>query len=492
MEKIIAFILAIIATAFYLLCYQQKSRRKILIFNIISRLLYIIQYFILGAFEGVALEIAGAVAVVFAERKHLPFIKKYQWFFIIGIDIAIIASGLAVWFNTGRNWYGLLPIFGVLCHTSAMWLDDEKWIRRVSISGNPFWFAYNFVSGAYGACISEVLSVISIVTAMWRYDRKKKPEQEIKGEKKVGKKFFTKGIVVAICAIFCCALWGSATPFIKTGYALIMPHGGVPSTLLFAGVRFALAGFLTIAIYSIARRRFLVPKLKNMPKILTVSAFQTVIQYIFFYVGLSITTGVKGTVESASNAFFSLIIASLIFRQEKLTAKKLFACLIGFAGVIVINLEGILFSSKELMGDVFVILSSVAYGVSSVLMKKFSNDEDPVVISGYQFLIGGLFMVVVGLATGGYISITTLPAAGVMIYLAFLSAIAYALWGVLLKHNPVSKVTIYTFMIPVFGVFLSKLMLTESSNVSPINLVITLVLISAGIFMLNYNKEKQG
>ena len=125
-------------------------------------------------------------------------------------------------------------------------------------------------------------------------------------------------------------------------------------------------------------------------------------------------------------------------------------------------------------------------------MKRSSSDEDPVVISGYQFVIGGVFMIVVGLLAGGHISIETLPAAGVMVYLAFLSAVAYALWGLLLKYNPVSKVTIFTFMTPVFGVILSKIMLTESSNVSPINLIITLVLISTGILMLNYKKEKQG
>lgn len=488
--KVLAQILGLIANALYLLCYQQKKRSGIIMMNIAARVLYVTQYFLLGAFEGVALEIAGAVAVLLAKLKERPFVKKHIKLFIAAIDVMIIASGLAVY----KNIWSLLPIIGVLFHTSAMWIDDEKWIRRVSICGNPFWFTYNIISGAYGASVGEVLSCISIITAMWRFDRKKKTANEMKNEterKDVSKKFFTKGIVVALAAILCCALWGSATPFIKTGYKLIMPHGGVPSTLLFAGVRFALAGFLTIAIYSIARRRFLVPQKKNIGKILTVSAFQTVIQYIFFYIGLANTTGVKGTIESGSNAFFSLIVASLIFRQEKLTAKKLIACLIGFAGVVIINLNGLDFN-MNFLGDGFVLFSSLAYGVSSALMKKFSSDEDPVVISGYQFLVGGIFLIAVGLLMGGSITIATLPAAGVMIYLAFLSAIAYALWGVLLKHNPVSKVTIYTFMIPVFGVLLSSLMLTENSNVSVINLIITLVLISGGILMLNYKKEKQG
>ena len=301
--------------------------------------------------------------------------------------------------------------------------------------------------------------------------------------------FFTNRFVIVLSAMLCCALWGSATPFIKIGYEHILPNKNVPSTILFAGIRFMLAGVLTIVLYSIARCKFLIPKKENMNKILTVSCFQTIIQYIFFYIGLANTSGVKGTVLSGSNAFFSLLVACLIFKQEKLTLKKLVACVIGFAGVILINLNGLDFN-MNLLGDGFVIFSSISYGVSSVLMKKYSQYEDPVIISGYQFAIGGLIMTVAGILIGGRISIETPVALAIMVYLAFLSAIAYALWGVLLKHNPVSKITVFSFMIPVFGVILSNLMLSEASNVSPINIIITLVLISAGILMLNYRKEQ--
>lgn len=302
------------------------------------------------------------------------------------------------------------------------------------------------------------------------------------------KDFFTNRIVIMLSALLCCALWGSATPFIKIGYELILPHKDVPSTILFAGVRFTLAGIITVLLYSIARRRMLVPQKRNWSKIATVSGFQTVIQYIFFYIGLANTTGVKGTVASGSNAFFALIIASVFFKQEKLTAKKLLACVIGFAGVILINLNGLDFN-MNFFGDGFVIFSAISYSISSVLIKKYSKDEDPVVISGYQFAIGGLFMVAVGMLFGGAISVSTWAAAGVLTYLSLLSAIAYALWGVLLKHNPVSKITVFSFMIPVFGVILSSLLLNENSTVAPVNLVITLVLISVGVFMLNYKKE---
>ncbi len=302
---------------------------------------------------------------------------------------------------------------------------------------------------------------------------------------KENNKIFTHPLFVIFSALLCCALWGSATPFIKIGYELVMPNKNVPSTILFAGIRFALAGVLTILIYSMARRRFLYPKIQNLGKVGIVAATQTVIQYIFFYVGLSNTTGVKGTIASGSSVFFSILISTLLFKQEKLNLKKIVACILGFAGIIMVNLNGLTLD-MNFTGDVFVIFSAASLGFSSVLIKKFSSSEDPVVISGYQFVFGGLFMIIVGLAFGGVITVESFRGFAVIIYLAFLSAIAYSLWGILLKYNPVSKVTIFTCTTPVFGVILSTLMLTENSNVELVNLILSLFLVCLGIFTLNY------
>ena len=301
-------------------------------------------------------------------------------------------------------------------------------------------------------------------------------------------KLLTNTFFVAIAAMFCCALWGSATPFIKIGYELILPERNVPSTILFAGTRFFLAGIITVLIYSVARKKVLFPKTQNLGAVATVSCFQTIIQYILFYIGLANTTGVKGTVISGSNSFFSILCATLIFRQEKLTLRKIFACVIGFIGIVLINLKGLSFN-LNFFGDGFVLLSNLAYGVSGALMKRFSDREDPVIISGYQFILGGFIMICVGLISGGVIVVESLKAGMVLLYLSLLSAVAYSLWGVLLKYNPVSKVSIYSFMTPVFGVLLSNLMLSEKSNVSSINLIAALILICSGITILNYRKE---
>ena len=305
-------------------------------------------------------------------------------------------------------------------------------------------------------------------------------------------KVFTTPIIIVLGALLCCALWGSATPFIKMGYK-VMFEGGKPdvtSTILFAGIRFAAAGFITVALYSIARRKVLYPKRENFGKVAIIAAFQTVIQYFFFYVGLANTSGAKGTIISGSSSFFAIFISSLIFKQEKLTLKKVVACVVGFAGIIAVNLNGLDFS-MNFTGDAFVLFSAMSLAFSSVLIKIFSKSEDPVVISGYQFMLGGTVMIVVGLLAGGKIDYFNLTGAAILVYLSFLSAIAYALWGMLLKFNPVSKVTIFSFMTPVFGVLLTKVMLPEESTVKLVNLLISLVLVCLGVFMLNYVKQSK-
>ena len=305
-------------------------------------------------------------------------------------------------------------------------------------------------------------------------------------------KVFTTPVIIILGALLCCALWGSATPFIKMGYKVMFEGAkpNVPSTILFAGIRFAAAGFITIALYSIARKKWLYPKRENLGMVAIIAAFQTCIQYFFFYIGLANTSGAKGTIISGSSSFFAIFISSLIFKQEKLTVKKVVACLVGFAGIIAVNLNGLDFS-MNFTGDAFVLFSAMSLAFSSVLIKIFSKSEDPVVISGYQFMLGGVVMIIAGLIAGGKIDYFNLKGAAILVYLSFLSAIAYALWGMLLKFNPVSKVTIFSFMTPVFGVLLTKLMLPEESTVKLVNLLISLVLVCAGVFMLNYVKQSK-
>ena len=297
-------------------------------------------------------------------------------------------------------------------------------------------------------------------------------------------KLFSMPLFITLTALLCCALWGSATPAIKIGYQLMLPDKDVPSTILFAGIRFFFAGILTVVIFSIARRKFLYPKVKNLGRVGIIAAIQTVLQYIFFYVGLANTSGVKGTILTGSSTFFAILIAALIFKQEKLNTKKIVACVLGLGGIVIINLNG-LSLSMNFLGDAFCVFSAISLAFSSTLIKRFSKYEDPVTISGYQFIAGGAVMIIIGLSFGGKITVDSFKSVALLAYLALLSAVAYSLGGILLKYNPVSKVTVFSFTTPVFGVLLSTLLLTESSGVGILNLIAALLLVALGIFILN-------
>jgi hypothetical protein len=154
--------------AFFLLSYQQKKRSNIILFNIISRCLYILQYLLLGAFSGAVLDILGALSSVIAGRKHTGFVKKHTKAILITITALIVASGLTI-AVINKSFLDLFSLTGVLLHTSAFWINSEKTIRRVSLLGSPFWFIYNFLSRAYGSSIGDILTMCSIVIAMIRY-----------------------------------------------------------------------------------------------------------------------------------------------------------------------------------------------------------------------------------------------------------------------------------------------------------------------------------
>lgn len=158
----------LIAVATFLLSYQQKKRKNIIILNILSRCLYIVQYLLLGAFSGAILDILGALSSVIAAQKHTSFIKQHTKAVLISLDICIVLVGGIIAFING-SFLDLLPVVGVLFHTSAFWISSEKIIRRVSLLGSPFWFVYNILSRAYGSAIGDILTMISILIAMFKY-----------------------------------------------------------------------------------------------------------------------------------------------------------------------------------------------------------------------------------------------------------------------------------------------------------------------------------
>ena len=165
MEKA-ALILGLAAVFFFLLSYQFPKRRAIITCNVISRVLYILQYLLLLAFEGAAMDISAIPSSVLAARKHTPFVRKHRVGILLAVNAFVIVIGLLVW-QDRLSW---VPVAGVLLETNALWMTREKYIRLYSLAALPFWLFYNLRCGAWGAALGNVLVIGSILMAMRRYD----------------------------------------------------------------------------------------------------------------------------------------------------------------------------------------------------------------------------------------------------------------------------------------------------------------------------------
>ncbi len=304
--------------------------------------------------------------------------------------------------------------------------------------------------------------------------------------------FMKKTPVVWFGAFICCLLWGSAFPCVKIGYRMMqITAADTAEQILYAGYRFALAGLLVILFGSIGKRKLLLPKKEAWGKITILSMFQTVSQYVFFYIGLAHTTGVKSSIIIGTNAFVAILVASLLFHEEKLTAKKVIGCVIGFAGVALVTFNGSgVDMNMHVNGEGFMFLSTVAYAFSSVCFKRYAKKLDAFLLSGYQFLLGGILMGIAGYLAGGRLHGFDLPAILLLIYLALIAAVAYTLWGILLKYNPISRVSVFGFMNPVIGVILSAILLDEAGQAAGMKSLVALVLVSVGIYVVNGAKEE--
>lgn len=281
-----------------------------------------------------------------------------------------------------------------------------------------------------------------------------------------GALFFRRPRNVVLLATLCCLLWGSAYPAIKGGYALLgIDRGDTAAQLSFAGYRFVLAGLLLLALARAMGRPVLAFTAAQWGQVGLLGLCQTGLQYVFFYIGLAHTTGVKGSILNATGTFFSVLLAHFVFHNDRLSRRKALGCAVGFVGVMVVNLRAGgagLDTGFTLLGEGFIVIAALVLSAAGIYGKGLSQRMDPMVMTAWQLGIGGLLLALAGHAGGGALGGFTWASSALLAYMAVLSAVAFALWAALLKHNRVGTVTVFNFLIPVFGALLSALFLGEA------------------------------
>ncbi|KAG4096465.1 DUF6-domain-containing protein [Neocallimastix lanati (nom. inval.)] len=336
------------------------------------------------------------------------------------------------------------------------------------------------------------------------------------------KKIFTKRLNIYIFAIICTFLWASAYPTIRLGYdEFHVNKNDLKSVFLFAGIRFTLSGIMIILGYWVVKKKIVLPSKKLMPDIIALGIITVTIQYIVFYAGVGNTTGVKNSVFNSCNTFFTVIIAHFLFKNDRITVPKAVGCAIGFLGVIIINLGFDFFLGRgkkfefgfTLNGEGLILMNCLISSIGNVLVKiinntgslfkwnKFTKEEkgkkkvDIILITGYQMLFGAVLIdifaliwifispptPVEGSLDKPYTSISILGYL-LMFHMGLISAVAFPIWNTLLKFNNVGKISFFNFLIPVFGTFLSGILLGE--NLFKIENLVSLILVCIGVIIV--------
>ena len=197
----------------------------------------------------------------------------------------------------------------------------------------------------------------------------------------------------------------------------------------------------------------------------------------------------KVSITTSTSTFFSVILAHFLYANDRLTPRRILGSVIGFVGVVVVNLSATgLDLHVSLLGEGFIVVAALLFSVAGVYGKGISAGMDTGVMTGWQLMLGGAVLGLAGLATGGHFGAFGWQAAILLAYLAALSAAAFALWALLLKHNPVSSIAIFNCAIPIFGVLLAGLFLGES--IFEWKNLAALVLVSAGIWLVTASERK--
>ena len=283
------------------------------------------------------------------------------------------------------------------------------------------------------------------------------------------------------------ALWGSLFPCVKIGYAAFnINANSVANILMFAAMRFALCGTLVCIFCFLRKKAMPIPSAKSALNIVWIGIFAIVFHYACTYIGLSMTDSSKTALLKQAGALIYICFSFLFFKDEKFSIFKIIGAIIGFCGIMAINMS----SSKITFsfGDILILCASLCTVVSNIISRRSTQSSSALWITGISQLFGGLILFIVSLLLGGVLPQFTVKGALVFTYICAASITAYTLWYHILKTNELSKLFIIKFAEPLFACVFGAILLGE--NIFRLQYLAAFLLISAGILVGHYTGKK--
>lgn len=179
MYDIIAQTIGIIAMVVAICSFQQRTQKKIVMFQFVSSILFSTHFFMIGAVTGGILNAIGIVrAAIFSKRDTKAWAAHPVWIYIFSvIFVGVYTLNFTVLGTTPilRNFLlEILPVIGMVATTIAFRMKKAAHVRIFSLISSPLWLVYNVANFSLGGILTEAFSLCSIVVGMLRLDFRKK------------------------------------------------------------------------------------------------------------------------------------------------------------------------------------------------------------------------------------------------------------------------------------------------------------------------------
>ena len=293
--------------------------------------------------------------------------------------------------------------------------------------------------------------------------------------------------VMVLLASLCQALWGVVFPVIKKSYELFS-ISGVGSTLLFASIRFMIAGVILLLLDTFMEKRFPVLDKKGYASVFMLGTIQTGLAYAFQYIAMISASSINCSILNGTGVIFSTIIAHFISKDDKMNGRKALGGVLGFIGVLVCFLWGGKLEGFSLKGEGLMLLSILTFVTGTNLSRIVTTGIKSVVVSGYNLLVGGMELFVLALILGGRIGNGGIYGIMCLVFLSLTSCVCLYLWTALSSANSVSKVAVFQCINPITGAIAASLLLGE--NVFQPKYIVSVLLVTISIIIITKGRKK--
>ena len=294
--------------------------------------------------------------------------------------------------------------------------------------------------------------------------------------------------VMVLLASLCQALWGVVFPVIKKSYELFS-ISGVGSTLLFASIRFMIAGVILLLLDTFMEKRFPVLDKKGYASVFMLGTIQTGLAYAFQYIAMISASSINCSILNGTGVIFSTIIAHFISKDDKMNGRKALGGVLGFIGVLVCFLWGGKLEGFSLKGEGLMLLSILTFVTGTNLSRIVTTGIKSVVVSGYNLLVGGAELFILSLFLGGRIGNGGLYGIMCLVFLSLTSCVCLYLWTALSSANSVSKVAVFQCINPITGAIAASLLLGE--NVFQPKYIVSVLLVTISIIIITKGRKKE-